>query len=88
MPKQRPTSDEDAQAELVALGQRITELRERAGITQTRLGELVGLHSVTISRMESGKQAMTVTSLAKFARALNTTPSALLAFPPEASISK
>ena len=63
---------------LIALGRRIAEAREEAGLTQPQLGELAGIHYVTISRIETAKQALSVASLMSIASALNTTPASLL----------
>jgi transcriptional regulator with XRE-family HTH domain len=48
----------------------IREVRTRKGFTQQRLAELTGLDQAAISRMENGKQRMTLKDLLAIAEAL------------------
>lgn len=78
MSKAKSPRQKSASAELTALGHRIATVRENAGLTQVELAEKVGLHSVTVSRIETAKQSVSVASLIQIAWALETTASALL----------
>jgi len=49
---------------------RVAELRERKGVTQSELARRLGVRQSTISRMESSKANLTIGSLRKIARAL------------------
>lgn len=42
---------------MTTIGQRLREVRERRMMTQEELGERAGVQSVTISRIENGRQA-------------------------------
>jgi transcriptional regulator with XRE-family HTH domain len=57
---------------------RIRELRERAGLSQAQLAELVGTTQAEISRLETGERRLTVDWMARIARALMLRPSDLL----------
>lgn len=52
------------------MGQRIREARERLGLTQEALAELIGRDQHTISHYETGSRALIVTELPALARAL------------------
>jgi len=63
-----------------SLGERIHIARRRKGLSQQELAELVGVKPNTISRLEIGKVRRTDTdTLTKLCRALDVTPSFLLA---------
>lgn len=53
------------------IGQRIAELRKEKGITQVQLAQKTGMQQSVISRIESGKHAISVVVLAKIAKSLN-----------------
>lgn len=57
-------------AQLVLDPTRLRRERLLAGLTQLELCERSGVHHVTISRLESGKAAATVPTIAKLAGAL------------------
>jgi transcriptional regulator with XRE-family HTH domain len=57
---------------------RIRELRERAGLSQAQLAELVGTTQAQIARLEKGERRLTVDWMARIARALMLRPSDLL----------
>ena len=54
----------------VAVGGRIRVARERVGLTQEALGQLVGLGRTSITNIERGRQRMTVNTLFDVATAL------------------
>lgn len=57
---------------------RLREFREKAGLSQTRLGELVGTSQATINRIERSKAKLTKEWAMKLAPALNTTARELM----------
>jgi len=58
--------------EVYDLGQRIKKLRERKGLTQKQLGELLGITREAVSRYENNKQRPRTAKIIQFARHLNT----------------
>ena len=56
----------------------LKEWREKRGLTVRKLGELSGVHYVSIVRMESGKLDPQVSTLLKLCHALGVTPNQLL----------
>src|SRR4051794_7340078 len=56
--------------EIEQMGQRIREARERRGLTQEALGQLIGRNQHAISHYESGTRAIVVTELPAIAKAL------------------
>lgn len=60
------------------LPNRIRELRERAGLSQWKLGEIVGTSAPQIGRLEIGSRQLTVDWMRKIARALGVQPADLL----------
>lgn len=74
MPKPRRSKD----AELVALGQRVAELREKAGLTQEALAHAAGLHWTYIGQIERGERNLTYKNVLKLARGLNAKPAQLM----------
>lgn len=65
---------------LLQIGVRLRELRAAAGLTQVRLAELAGLQPNSISLMESGSVAPTLTTLTNLARGLGVRPMDMLDF--------
>src|SRR5260370_37293220 len=65
----------------VAIGGRIRAARERVGLTQEALGELVGLGRTSITNIERGRQRMTVHTLLGLAPAAGEGPAAPLPNP-------
>ena len=51
-------------------GENIRSARKRAGFTQVRLSEATGIDQASISRMENGKQGITLEHLKRIAGAL------------------
>ncbi|MDE3235479.1 MAG: helix-turn-helix transcriptional regulator [Bacteroidota bacterium] len=49
-----------------SIGQKIRELREKKGYSQDALAEIMQVHRSTISKVETGKFAITVDYLIKF----------------------
>lgn len=56
----------------------LVKLREKQGLTQTKLSALVGVKSNTISQYESGKREPSIIVLKKIAKVLNCTVDDLL----------
>ncbi len=66
---------------------RIKELRDAAGLTQERLGELVGVTHAAIQRWESGKRQIPSGRIKKLAEELGVHPGELFAGMPRESLS-
>jgi len=64
--------------DLIALGLKIRDARERAKLTQRDLAERVDLDQSAISRLESGQQELRVSDLYAWAEACGTTIAAIL----------
>ena len=60
------------------LGAKLRTLRSRRRLTQEQLARLAECERANISRYEAGKKVPTLDTLARLAKALNTTPSKLL----------
>lgn len=67
----RTTTRPEADVVLRHLGKRIRSLREQVGLTQGELGELAGLHRVTVNRIEAGLHDVGASYLPKLAAALS-----------------
>jgi len=63
----------------LGLAKAIRELRVRRGLTQEALAHGCGIHRTYVSLLERGAKSPTVEVISRIARALNTTPSKLLA---------
>lgn len=61
-------------------GARLKEIREKRGLNQEQLAELVNMESRHISRIETGKSFTTLENLSKIAQALNVDVSAFFNF--------
>lgn len=61
----------DAQQERLRIGQRIREEREKRGLSQNELSELIGIGANNLSRIELGKFNIGTDTLHKIAEALN-----------------
>lgn len=59
-------------------GYRVAEARRARGFSQEQLAEAIGIQPVTLSRLETGHRALTLTKLEKISSALNVALSALL----------
>ena len=58
-------------ADLVkAIGQRVARARRDRGFTQEQLSEVIGIEPVTLSRLETGHRALSLTTLSRIATAL------------------
>lgn len=61
------------------IGDRIKARREQLGITQVELARKMGYtNHTTISKVESGKNDITQSTIVKYAKALDTTPAYLM----------
>jgi transcriptional regulator with XRE-family HTH domain len=63
-----PTPEDEIVNEKVGLFLR--EARERAGISQVRFAELAGVKQATVSRIERGKQYVTIAMIVSYMRIL------------------
>jgi len=54
-----------------AIGARMRELREKAGLSTSKLAEKIGTSQAQVSRLETGKQGFRSRTLMKIAKALN-----------------
>ena len=61
-------------------GARIKELREKRGISQEKLAEIVGMESRHISRIETGKSFTKIENIYKIALTLNVDIDKLFSF--------
>lgn len=52
--------------------------RKELGLTQTQVADIIGSKQPNVAAIERGENAPTLDTIAKFAAALRTTPSALL----------
>ena len=68
----------DKDAELVAFGRRLCELREAAGMTQEALAHAAGLHWTYIGQIERGERNLTYKNVLKLARGLGLEPTKLM----------
>ncbi len=62
----------------LVLGQKLQVKREKAGMTQATLAEVIGMSRTSITNMEAGKQGPTVYGLVQIARALGCSVQSLL----------
>lgn len=65
---------------LEGIGNKIAEFREKNKQTQNDLSFLTGIENSEISRYEQGKINLTISTLLKFAQALNVQPKQLFDF--------
>lgn len=63
---------------LTEIGERIAVARQKKGISQLRAAEKAGLTRQYLNEVETGRTNVTVHTLARIARAIGTTASALL----------
>lgn len=63
---------------LVAFGRALREARQARQVSQEKLAELAGVHRTYIGAIERGEQNVALRNIVRIARALDTTPSALL----------
>lgn len=62
----------------VIAGQNIRAARERMGLSQDAFADVCGVHRTYIGSVERGERNITLDTLARIAKAANTTPIALL----------
>ena len=67
----------------VTLGERIKNQRSRAGLSQERVAELVGVSRQSVTKWESGQSAPSTENLFKLAEIFGTTVDMLLDIPDE-----
>lgn len=60
------------------IGKRVRELRERQGLTQTKLAKTLGTSQAALSQVEHGSRGLTVQQVVKLARVLGATPNEIL----------
>lgn len=72
-------------AELVAFGRRLCQLREEAGLTQEALAHAAGLHWTYVSQIERGERNLGYKNVLKLARGLGAEPARLMLSRDEAS---
>lgn len=60
------------------VAQRLRELRQARGFSQAKLAELTGIHRPNICRLERGQHAISLGTLEKICKALDTNMSAVL----------
>lgn len=68
----------DKDSELLALGARVRELREAAGMTQEGLADASGLHWTYVGQIERGERNPTFKNVVKLARGLSVSPGELM----------
>ena len=73
-----PVERADENGEAASLGQRITELRQRARLTQAELAQRMGITRPSLLRYESDEQVPGTRTVIRLARALGVTPDSLL----------
>ena len=76
-----PTMTPDESAFFQALGTRIAEQRRVQRLTQTQLGELVGVTQQQIASFETGRRRMPISTLPPLAKALGVTLEELIGEP-------
>ncbi len=64
--------------ELVEFGDRMRELREKAGLTQEALADAAGLHWSYVGQIERGERNLTYKNVLRLARGLGVHPTNLM----------
>lgn len=80
-----PTMTPDESAFFQALGTRIAGQRRVQRLTQTQLGELVGVTQQQIASFETGRRRMPISTLPPLAKALGVTIEELIGEPAKAA---
>ncbi|MFN8017466.1 MAG: helix-turn-helix transcriptional regulator [Acidimicrobiales bacterium] len=70
MPKR---ADPVADADLIALGDRLRTLRQAAGLTQEQVAEAAGLHWTYVSQIERGTRNLGYRNIVRLAEAVGVT---------------
>lgn len=65
------------------LAENLRRLRTEAGLSQEELADRAGLHRTYVSSVEGGHRNLTLENIFALAKALGTTPSALVRLPKE-----
>jgi transcriptional regulator with XRE-family HTH domain len=65
----------------VRFGERLRQLREKAGVSQEKLAELAGLHRTYVSSVERGKRNISLVNIERLAEALGVPLRALMPGP-------
>lgn len=79
MPKNRSYESRDRPSpEARAIGERVRKLREAAGFSATELGKRLDLSVAAVNEIQQGRSVKQYIQFAAVAKALNTTPNALL----------
>lgn len=73
-----PTRSKIAVISYREIGARVRTLRQEKDLTQTKLAKVLGTGQTAVSEIERGNRGLTVQQLVKLARALKTTPDAIL----------
>lgn len=63
---------------LLWLGKKIKQLRHNKGVSQEELADIVGVHRTYIGMIERGEKNITILTLSKFVKALDTDLATLL----------
>ena len=71
-------SSEDLDSRLAEVGRRIRECRESAGLPQIDVAGESGVSRITLTRVENGRQGISVKTLLAIANAIGVPPEALL----------
>ena len=71
---------------MVEIGQRTAELRKRAGISQQKLAEMLGVSRTTITQIESGKRKVSADELARLSKIYNLSVDSLLSLREEPEV--
>jgi transcriptional regulator with XRE-family HTH domain len=74
----RRTPPKEIEREMKSVGARVRALREKRGLSQQELADLVGVHLSQLSRLERGTSLPSAETVLALARALRATTDALL----------
>lgn len=70
---------------ITPMANRLKELRDAAGFTQQSLADALGVHLITVGKLERGETQMTVAKMEQYAAVLGVSPRELMDEPDEAS---
>ncbi len=70
------------------IGERVTEARRAAGLSQADLARRVGMDRTALVRVEAGERRVSALELMRFAEQLDVPPAHLMTRPPEAVVSR
>ncbi|HEU0223246.1 MAG TPA: helix-turn-helix transcriptional regulator, partial [Paracoccaceae bacterium] len=82
-PHRRPSEDLSGESVVAALGARVKRLRSQHGLTLEQLAEQSGVSRAMLSKVERGEKSPTLAIVARIARGLNISLSALLGAQPD-----